>query len=156
MPSERKTESVVRRQFDEYGGEVVVEEQDAESPEIAKLLKAASKSGTGPGRPDFIVTLENEPDLLVVVECKADISKHESPERSAYAEYAVDGVLHYAAHLMPGQFQIDSYICFSSCVDAHVVQAFSPPRKSVRKVFRTLSRGNDGADTPSDGVGYAP
>ena len=102
MPSERKTEAVVRRHFDEYGGDVVVEEQDSESPKIAKLLKAASKSGAGPGRPDFIVTLENEPDLLVVVECKADLSKHESPERSAYAEYAVDGALHYAAHLSRG------------------------------------------------------
>lgn len=102
MSGERKTEAVVRRHFDEYGGEVVVEEQDSESPKIAKLLKAASKSGAGPGRPDFIVTLENEPDLLVVVECKADVSKHESPERSAYAEYAVDGALHYAAHLSRG------------------------------------------------------
>ncbi len=34
-----------------------------------------------------------------MVECKADVRKHESSDRSKPAEYAVDGVLHYSRHL---------------------------------------------------------
>ena len=99
MPNERKTEAIVRRHFSAYEGEVSIEEQGSDSPRIAKLLRGASKSGAGVGRPDFIMQLTNEPELLVVVECKAGLSQHESPDRDAYADYAVDGALYYASHL---------------------------------------------------------
>lgn len=99
MPNERPTEAVVRRHFSACGDEVTVEEQGSDSPRIAKLLRSASKSGTGVGRPDFLVHLAEEPELLLVVGCKAQISQHESAGRDAYADYAVDGALHYASHL---------------------------------------------------------
>ena len=73
--------------------EVTVEEQGSESPRIAKLLRAASKSGAGQGRPDFIVQFRDEPELLAVIECKARTTAHESPTRQAHADYAVDGAL---------------------------------------------------------------
>lgn len=91
VPSERQTEALVRDHFAVHGEQVTIEEQASESPRIAKLLRGASKSGPGPGRPDFIVQFRNEPDLLAVVECKADISRHESATRDDFAHYAVDG-----------------------------------------------------------------
>ena len=102
MPSERQTEAVVRSHFAAHLDEVTLEEQESDSPRIAKLLRRASKSGHGPGRPDFIVRFHNEPCLLAVVECKANVSRHESAERNDFAGHAVDGALHYAEHLSKG------------------------------------------------------
>ena len=99
MPNERQTEAIVRRHFSAYDDEVTIEEQGSGSPRVAKLLRTASKSGPGLGRPDFILHMAGEPELLVVVECKAETSHHESPGRDAPADYAVDGALHYASHL---------------------------------------------------------
>ncbi|NWF67126.1 MAG: methyltransferase, partial [Campylobacterales bacterium] len=36
---------------------------------------------------------------MIVVECKADILKHESKTKDKYADFAVDGVLLYASYL---------------------------------------------------------
>ncbi len=47
----------------------------------------------------FIITLNNNFELLIVIECKADIIKHESANKDKYSEYAVDGVLLYASYL---------------------------------------------------------
>ena len=102
MPSERKTESIVRRHFEGYPKEVVIEEQESEIPKIAKHFKQASKSGSGRGFPEFIITLRDEPNLVIVVECKAKTAKHCSRTTDRYSEYAVDGVLLYASYLSRG------------------------------------------------------
>lgn len=102
MPNERETERLVRAHFSAYAEEVTVEEQQSQSQRIAKLLRGTSKSGAGQGRPDFIVQFAAEPELLAVVECKAQTGKHESADRDAPAEYAVDGALYYASHLSRG------------------------------------------------------
>jgi hypothetical protein len=103
--NERITENLVRdflRDLDYYGFEndIVVEEQKSQIVEIGRLLKGASKTGgTGIGAPEFIVTSPTVPDFVIVVECKADVRKHESPELNRPAEFAVDGLLHYARAL---------------------------------------------------------
>ena len=102
MTNERKTEAVVRGHFSAFGSDVTIEEQGSDSPRIEKLLRSASKSGAGVGRPDFIMQLAGEPELIVVVECKAQVSQHESANRRVYADYAVDGALCYASHLAQG------------------------------------------------------
>ena len=43
--------------------------------------------------------MKDEPNLLIVVECKADILKHESETRNQYKDYAVDGTLLYSSFL---------------------------------------------------------
>lgn len=102
--SERKTEQIVRDllmkagYYDSEG--IVVEEQKSDDPRIGRLLKTASKAGTGKkGAPEFIVTSRAYPDLVVVVECKADRAKHESAHLDDPVAYAVDGAVHYARHL---------------------------------------------------------
>ena len=103
MVNERNTENLVRKLLTEQGytdnPNITIEEQKSENPKIDKLLKNASKKGSGRGFPEFIISFANKPDELVVVECKADISKHESETRKEYADYAVDGALNYAAYL---------------------------------------------------------
>lgn len=103
MPNERKTESIVRDTLRGFGyfddDTLTIEEQRSDHPRIKKLLRLASKVGPGGGQPEFIVTSSKRPDLLIVIECKADATKHESPSRDKYASFAVDGALLYASYL---------------------------------------------------------
>lgn len=105
MGNERVTEDIVDAELRAHGyyddlDAVVVEKQQSAIAGIRKALSKASKSGKGgAGYPEFIVTTPGTPDMVVVVECKADVGKHESKDRDKPVEYAVDGALHYARSL---------------------------------------------------------
>lgn len=101
--NERITENLFRRYIENdecyLGGIISVEEQKSKNIKINKLLSNASKSGNGKGYPEFIVTFDYYPDLIMVVECKPDILKHESKTGDKYKDYAVDGVKLYSSFL---------------------------------------------------------
>ncbi len=103
MVNERKTEAMVRSRLQKAGyfddQDITVDEQKSDFPRIQKLLKNASKKGSGPGYPEFIISSQTKSELIIVVECKGDETKHISASRDQYAEYAVDGVLLYASYL---------------------------------------------------------
>jgi len=99
MANERKTESIVRSHFEQFKDIVHIEEQISDNPKIDKLLQTASKKGGGKGKPEFLIAFKNNSNLLIVIECKADISKHESRNRDKFSEYAVDGALLYSSYL---------------------------------------------------------
>ena len=103
MSNERITENIVRGLLREKGyydsSNIVVEEQSSSNPRIDNLLKNASKSGGGKGYPEFIISFKDAPDNLIIIECKAGITRHESKNRKQYKDYAVDGALLYAAYL---------------------------------------------------------
>lgn len=107
MANERLTEDMVDaalRALGYYDDEdaVVVEKQQSVVKAIREALSKASKTGKGKaGYPEFIITAPDTPDIVVLVECKADTSKHESPTRDRPVDFAVDGVLHYARFLSP-------------------------------------------------------
>lgn len=109
MLNERITENIVRNLLREKGyyndENIVIEEQKSQNPRINKLLANASKGGNGIGRPEFIISFKNNPDDLIVIECKASIIYHESKDRTNYKDYAVDGVLLYASYLK-GSFNV--------------------------------------------------
>ena len=99
MANERLTEQLVRENFINQTG-IIVEEQRSASPVVAQLLSNASKKGTGKkGAPEFIIRFNKNADFIIVVECKADINKHQSETKDHYADYAVDGALWYASFL---------------------------------------------------------
>ncbi len=99
--NERDTENIVRQHFqkDKLFNGIIFEEQSSNNPKITKLLKNASKKGNSIGKPEFIISINDEQDLLIIVECKADILKHESKNRDKFVDYAVDGVLLYSSYL---------------------------------------------------------
>lgn len=101
--NERLTEDIIRSHFkaDPLFSQIILEEQKSRNPRINKMLQSASRSvsGTGVGKPEFIISFPDLYDFVVVVECKADVRKHESPDRDRYLDYAIDGALLYAAHL---------------------------------------------------------
>ena len=100
--NERITEDIVRdilKENQKKYPKVTIEEQKSDNPRVKKLLKNASKSGSGEGNPEFIVTFDEIPDLVIVIECKADAIKHESKNRNRCKDFAVDGVLLYSQYL---------------------------------------------------------
>lgn len=100
--NERITESITRELLKDkgfYTEDFIVEEQKSKNPRIMKLLKNASKSGKGVGKPEFIISTNKDVDLLIVIECKADANNHKSEDLSKAAEYAIDGAIHYASYL---------------------------------------------------------
>ena len=62
-------------------------------------MKNASKSGKGKGYPEFIIQYLENPELIIIFECKSEIIKYESSNRDKYKDYAVDGVLLYSSYL---------------------------------------------------------
>lgn len=104
MANEAKTMNLFRgllRQQGYYNDPAItVEEQSSDNKKIQKLLKNASKSGIGKGFPDFIITSSINTNLVIVVECKADISKQESSTQDSFKDFAVDGALLYASFLV--------------------------------------------------------
>lgn len=99
MANERKTEQIVRTHLEKANAIIRIEEQKSDIPKIDKLLKTASKKGNRQGRPEFIITFNQNNDFLIVIECKADISRHESETKDKFSDFAVDGVLLYASFL---------------------------------------------------------
>ena len=105
MANERLTESIVRDHFknDPFIKSVKFEEQKSSNKRIQELLKGQSKGGgKGNGYPEFIISFPTNSNYIIVIECKADPSKHESPDRDKPKDYAVDGALHYAKALSEG------------------------------------------------------
>lgn len=99
MANERKTETIVRSHFQRYK-DLVIEEQQSDNPAIGKLLKSASKAGSGKGYPEFIIQFKDSlPGFVIIIECKADVGKHESLTHRNYRDYAVDGALLYSSYL---------------------------------------------------------
>ncbi len=103
MGNEAKTENLVREYLRKQGyyanPDIIVEEKKSDNPKINKLLKNASKKGSGAGYPEFIISSKIHSEFIIVVECKADILKHISKTMDCYADYAVDGALLYASFL---------------------------------------------------------
>ena len=97
--NERRTENFVREHFRVYKEQLIIEEQISDNPKIKKLLLTASKSGIGRGCPEFIIQYKSNPDFIIIVECKADVTKHESANRDICRDYSVDGALLYSSYL---------------------------------------------------------
>lgn len=105
MANERLTEAIVRDHFksDPFINSVRFEEQRSSNKRIQELLKGQSKGGgRGNGFPEFIISFPTNSNYIIVVECKAKPSAHESAYRDKPKAFAVDGALHYAKALSSG------------------------------------------------------
>lgn len=102
MANERKTEQLIRNRLKDFwyyeNNDIIIEEQRSDSSIVSSLLSKASKKGSGAWYPEFIIRAKNS-DLVILVECKANIKDHESEKRDNPSKYAVDWVLHYCSFL---------------------------------------------------------
>lgn len=104
--NEGLTEQIVYRALNSLGyydesQSIVVEPKKSEKPQIQKLLASATKriGGGGSGYPDYIIRDTDQEDVAVVIECKANTTKHVSESLDQFADYAVDGARLYADYL---------------------------------------------------------
>ncbi len=103
MANERITENYFRNFINKdnlfINDKIIFEEQSSKDTKIDKLLGNASKSGFGKGYPEFIIQFKENPDFIILVECKADTKYHVSENKDKYKDFAVDGVLLYSSFL---------------------------------------------------------
>jgi len=116
MAIEQYTEALTLKEMkcklgDNGWGHVYPQGDVADADKITELLKKAGgkpsqctisdfgTSGTGKAKPEFIITFADDPNTLVVVECKSNVKKHCSAHLDCPNGYAVDGVLYYAKYL---------------------------------------------------------
>ena len=114
----------MRKEIENLG--VKYDEQQSSNVEIAEALKTASKSLSGnAGKPEFLF-FSNK--FLIVVEDKKDIHKHEaksdndeiildSPE--ILKDYAVNGAVHYAKHIIEHTNIIDKTFAIGASGNGH-------------------------------------
>lgn len=133
MPNERLTEAIVRDHFktDALFSSVKFEEQKSSNIRIMECLSTASKQLTGKaGKPEFMITFPSQSmEYLIVVECKAETSKHESDNRDKPKDYAVDGAIHYSKYLSK-EFNVISIAVSGETVDDLLVTQFIQHKNS--------------------------
>lgn len=107
------TNQYIRREIEKFG--VRYDEQGSTHPEIAKALKGASKQGkSGIGKPEFVMQIS---DYLVVIENKRDNDKlikfdkcFIAKDVASLSDYAVNGAVHYANHIVTKTSSFDEVI----------------------------------------------
>lgn len=89
------------------GAKVNFGEQHDLPKSIKEALDKASKSGTGFGKPDFVITFKDYPDTCVVIEDKYGLEflKNEtkqglSESKKSITDYALNGAVHYAKSIL--------------------------------------------------------
>jgi hypothetical protein len=58
-----------------------------------------SQGGNGKAKPEYVITFNKQMKIIMVVECKKSVSKHNSENLDCPEDYAVDGVLYYTKFL---------------------------------------------------------
>lgn len=100
---EVKTDLWVARQLDD--SKIKYDAQGSDVKEINDALQSASKRGTGnAGYPEYVAVVK---DFVIVIEDKADLTKHQklsntgilSIDQKDIADYAVNGAYFYAKHI---------------------------------------------------------
>ncbi|MCG1010378.1 N-6 DNA methylase [Salinicoccus sp. ID82-1] len=144
MKNERSgIDQYVRKLIESLG--VEYEEQGSTNVEIKEALRTASKRIMGNvGKPEFLFFSNG---YLVVVEDKADINKNVSYDsegaidltRPTIAEYAVNGAVHYAKHIVDNTNTVKQAFAIGASGDSHsneikVVYVNSKEIKELREV----------------------
>ena len=116
MPIEQYTESLTLREMkcvlgDNEWGYVFPQGDVSSVDKIETLLKKAggkpircalddfTQGGNSKAKPEYIITMNDDSNTIIVVECKNTANKHESPNLDSPRGFAVDGVLYYAKFL---------------------------------------------------------
>jgi len=62
-------------------------------------LDGFTQGGNGKAKPEYIITMNDDANTVIVIECKNTVKKHASSDFSNPRSFAVDGVLYYAKFL---------------------------------------------------------
>lgn len=81
------------------------------------------------GKPEFIVTKNDNKEFLIVIECKASPKDHESKNLDQHKDFAVDGVLLYAGYLSK-EFNVIAIAVSGETESALKISTFLHPRNA--------------------------
>lgn len=130
--NEQITVNIVRKKLEAVGitteNGFLVDEQVIQNALIKKLLPSKTEKGSGKGRPEFLIQ-NKEKDFLIIIECKADIKFHESPNQDQPASFAIDGVLLYASKLSR-EFNVIAIAVSGQTKEELKISAFLFPKNS--------------------------
>ncbi|SFQ55623.1 HsdM family class I SAM-dependent methyltransferase [Parafilimonas terrae] len=141
MANERITEEIVRGHFknDPLFNICKLEEQKSSNRRINELLQKASKAGKGIGRPEFLISFPvQNSNYLIVVECKGELSCHQSKNLDKPKDFAVDGVLHYSK-VLSEDFDVIAIAVSGQNIDTVSVSTFK--RNKGAKNYSDLKTG---------------
>lgn len=142
MSNERKVESIVEIELRNNGFYDNIEFQGSDDKNIQKLLKG-KKSGTGRGKPEFLIKLNGISSDLLIIECK----KHEIYHASRHTrnieefdslsilnakDYAEDGVIHYMFNLINFYNVVGIAISVDDLFNLHISTFITKNNKIVR------------------------
>lgn len=116
MSIEKYTESLTLREMkcvlgDNGWGYVFPQGDISAVDKIERLLKKAggkpvnctlndfSQGGNGKAKPEYVITMNDDANTIIVVECKNSTKKHSSKDLNCPRGFAVDGALYYAKFL---------------------------------------------------------
>lgn len=116
MVIEQHTESLTLREMkciigDNDWGYVYPQGDVSEIDKIEQLLKKAggkpvhctlddfTQGGKGKAKPEYVITMNDDVNTILVVECKKSVKKHASENLDSPRGFAVDGVLYYSKFL---------------------------------------------------------
>ncbi len=112
MPNlnERVTENIVENHFKNdilmVSNEVLFEYQKSKYHK-SLFAKASKNKKENNGYPEFLISFNKHKNFLIIVECKADINKHETKTQDSPKDYAVDGILHYISCIVKENSDLD-------------------------------------------------
>jgi type I restriction-modification system DNA methylase subunit len=168
MAVEKYSESLVLREMkcqlgDNRWGIVHPQGDVGNMDKIDALLKEAggkpkfcalsdfTQGGTGKskGRPEFIITFNDNIHTVIVVECKNTASKHRSEKLDRPDAYAVDGVLYYAKYLKE-QYNVIAVAVSGTTTENMKVDAFHWLRGQDK--YLTLDKAKDAILKPENYV----
>ena len=157
MAIEQYTESLTLQEMNAHLGEngfgFVFPQGDVTTiTKIEDLLKRAggkpklcdiddySLGGNGKAKPEYIITLNSDPNTIIIVECKKSLNKHESLNRNCPRDYAVDGVLYYAKYLK-NEYNVIAVAVSGTTAEKKKVNAYYWPKNI--SVFSELKKATD-------------
>lgn len=146
MPNEKtRADQWVRREIEKL--EINYTEQTSDITEVKNALKNASKQGgTGPGKPEFVFVVN---DTLIIVEDKPFTSELELLDDSgtldlsvpkATANYAVNGAVHYAKHIVEKSINFKDVIAIGATgtSDARGVLVYSVSNNGENTIIKPI------------------
>lgn len=142
---ELRVDNHVREELKKY--KVNFGEQHDLPKSIKETLDKASKSGTGFGKPDFVIAFKDYPDTCVVIEdkygleyLKSETKQGLSESKKSITDFALNGAVHYAKSILNND---EASFTYNSIYAIGIAGEGDPDNLSIKSECLLFRRGVD-------------